>query len=140
MAAVGRKAERDVARFDEGELWCADDASPALSPAGWYFRPRRSAAVPWIGPFEEAAEATAAAFSGDALRDARVQLERWRHRDAAPPVRIVWRRPAPLPAMNAAGQFEFTVQGTAAPPEPTDRGRRRRAARAPQYALPLAPR
>ncbi|MDO9488698.1 MAG: hypothetical protein Q7J32_10020 [Sphingomonadaceae bacterium] len=139
MAAVSSKAERDVARFDEGELWCADDASPALSPAGWYFRPRRSGAAPWIGPFEDAAAASGAAFSGDALRDARVQLDRWRRRDAAPPVRIVWRRPAPLPAMNAAGQFELTVEGAATPPAPSGRGRRRRAARAPQYALPLAP-
>lgn len=137
MAAVGRQAMRDVARFDEGELWCADDASPALSPAGWYFMPRRSGASVWIGPFEDEAEATAAAFSGDALRDARVQLDRWRHRAAARPVRVVWRRPAPLPAMNAAGQFEFPVEGTATPPGPAEGDRRRRAARAQQYVLGL---
>ena len=31
MAAVGRQAEREVASFDEGELWCADDALPPVA-------------------------------------------------------------------------------------------------------------
>lgn len=139
MAAVGRQAAREVARFDEGELWCADDAAPPLNPAGWYFRPGRGGGATWIGPFDSDAAAGDAPFSGDALRDARVQLDRWQRRDAAPAVRVVWRRPPPLPPMNADGQFELGVEGRAAPPAPASRAARRRAARAQQYALGLAP-
>ena len=72
MAAVGRQREREVASFDEGELWCDDSAQPPLNPAGWYFRAGRGSPAPWIGPFAEAAIAHGAPFSGDPLRDVTV--------------------------------------------------------------------
>src|SRR4051794_29328241 len=43
------KAGRQMARFDEGELWCADDAVPPVSPAGWYFRPGGTRSQ-WLRP------------------------------------------------------------------------------------------
>lgn len=138
MAAVGRQAEREVATFDEGELWCADDAVPPMSPAGWYFRAGRGAPAVWIGPFEGAGDARVAPFSGDPLRDARKYLDRWQRGDAPPPLRLVVpRRAAPLPPMTADGQFELDVGAVVSPAPKAPPRQGRRAARAPQYALPL---
>ena len=58
------KAGRQIARFDDGELWCADDAAPPVSPGGWYFRPS-GAPVVWIGPFPTAEAAKVAPCGGD---------------------------------------------------------------------------
>jgi hypothetical protein len=70
------KAGRQIARFDEGELWCADDAVPPVSPAGWYFRPG-GAPVVWIGPFPTAEAAKVAPHSGDPFAAARRRLDAW---------------------------------------------------------------
>lgn len=140
MAAIGRQSEREVVTFDEGELWCADDAVPPMSPAGWYFRAGRGSPAVWIGPFDEPGDARAAPFSGDPLRDARKYLDRWQRGDAppAPALRLVVpRRPAALPPVTAEGQFELAVGDPAAPMPKPARTPSRRAARAPQLALPL---
>lgn len=70
------RADRQVARFDTGDLWCDDEASPPASPDGWYFRPR-GAAAPWVGPFATAEAAGAAPCRGDPLAAARRRLEEW---------------------------------------------------------------
>lgn len=138
MAAVGRQAEREVASFDEGELWCADDALPPMSPAGWYFRAGRGSPAVWIGPFADAGDARVAPFSGDPLRDARKYLDRWQRGDAPPPLRLVVpRRAAAPPPMTRDGQFELAVGAVAAPLPKPARPPSRRAARVPQYSLPL---
>jgi hypothetical protein len=137
VAAVGRQQERDIASFDEGELWCADDAEPPLSPAGWYYRPRRGAGAAWVGPFDDAAAAALAPASGDSLRDARRQLDRWRRGDEPPsPKLVALRRPAPLPRADAAGQYELEVGAPHSPAAAPVRRARRSATRAQQ--LPLA--
>jgi hypothetical protein len=69
-------AGRRVAWFEDGELWCADDATPPVSPAGWYVRPRGTA-VPWAGPFATAEVAEAAPSSADPFAAARRQLDAW---------------------------------------------------------------
>lgn len=141
VASVGRQREREVASFDEGELWCADDAVPPLNPGGWYFRAGRGAPGVWIGPFDCAAEAGAAPASGDPLRDARKYLDRWQRGGEAPPRPkvVAFRRPPTLPKMAADGQFLLEV-GAAAPvlAKPPARPTRR-SAPAPQLVLPLAP-
>src|SRR4051812_36972014 len=70
------KAGRQMARFDEGELWCADDAVPPVSPAGWYFRPGGRSLV-WIGPFPTAEAAKIATCGGDPFAAARRRLDAW---------------------------------------------------------------
>jgi hypothetical protein len=70
------KAGRQMARFDEGELWCADDAVPPVSPAGWYFRPGGGPLV-WIGPFPTAEAAKVAPCGGDPFTAARRRLDAW---------------------------------------------------------------
>jgi hypothetical protein len=140
VAAIGRQSDREIATFDEGELWCADDAVPPMSPAGWYFRAGRGSPAVWIGPFERAGDARVAPFSGDPLRDARKYLDRWQRGDAPPPAPlrlVVPRRAAPLPPMTPEGQFELAVGEAAAPAARGARRRSRRAARAPQLTLPL---
>lgn len=71
------KASRQVTWFDDGDLWCTDDASPPVSPAGWYVRPPGTA-VAWIGPFATAQAAEAAPTGGDPFAAARRRLEAWR--------------------------------------------------------------
>src|SRR3954447_3702116 len=71
------KAGRQMARFDEGELWCADDAVPPVSPAGWYFRPGGGSPLVWIGPFPTAEAAKAAPCGGDPFTAARRRLDAW---------------------------------------------------------------
>jgi hypothetical protein len=106
----GTEAGRHVAWFEAGELWCAEDATPPVSPAGWYVWPRGPAAV-WVGPFTTAAEAAAAApGGGDPLAAARRQLDAWLAQggsaaatrgasiEAAAVVGRGHRRPAALPA------------------------------------------
>src|SRR3954447_21601837 len=78
------KAGRQIARFDEGELWCADDAVPPVSPPGWYFRPGGSSLV-WIGPFPTAEAAKVAPCSGDPFTAARRRLEAWVRAKVADP-------------------------------------------------------
>src|SRR4051795_4991046 len=70
------KAGRQMARFDEGELWCADDAVPPVSPAGWYFRPGGRPLV-WIGPFPTADAAKVAPCGGDPFAAARRRVGAW---------------------------------------------------------------
>jgi hypothetical protein len=70
------EAGRRVAWFEDGELWCAEDATPPVSPAGWYLRPR-GAVVAWIGPFATAEAAAAAPDGGDPFAAARRQLAAW---------------------------------------------------------------
>ncbi|MFC3713681.1 hypothetical protein ACFOMD_13965 [Sphingoaurantiacus capsulatus] len=138
MTAVGRQREREIASFDEGELWCADDAVPPLNPAGWYFRVARGGV--WVGPFDGAADAGVAPASGDPLRDARKYLDRWRRGGEAPPPKIVvFRRPPPLPPMNGDGQFELAVGAATPPPAKPLRRPVRRAARTQQLPLSLTP-
>src|SRR4051794_25829302 len=71
------KAGRQMARFDEGELWCADDAVPPVSPAGWYFRPGGGSPLVWIGPFPTAEAAKVAPCGSDPFTAARRQLDAW---------------------------------------------------------------
>jgi hypothetical protein len=71
------KTGRQVARFEDGELWCGDDAAPPASPAGWYFRPGGGASVPWVGPFPTAEAAEAAPCGGDPVAAARRRLAEW---------------------------------------------------------------
>jgi hypothetical protein len=138
VAAVGRQREREVASFDEGELWCDDAATPPSNPAGWYFRERRGAPLMWIGPFADPDDARAAPFSGDPLRDARRYLDLWRRGE-----------PAPRPALAVAAAVretpkpkaptgELTLdggQGTA--PAKASRAAKRRAPPAEQMSLEL---
>ena len=138
MAVVGRQCDREVAAFDEGELWCDDSAQPPLSPAGWYFRAGRGSPAPWIGPFYEADDARDAPFSGDAFRDARRYLDLWRRGEPPP-------KPRPVLSVVAAarrepmkprptGELELLGgQGTA--PAPTPKISKRRAARSQQLTL-----
>jgi hypothetical protein len=77
------KAGRQIARFDDGELWCADDAAPPVSPGGWYFRPG-GAPVVWIGPFPTAEAAKVAPCGGDPLATARRRLDAWARAKARP--------------------------------------------------------
>lgn len=145
MAAAARRdgRERDVAAFDEGDLWCSDEAEPALNPAGWYFRPRRGSAPSWIGPYDSKDDAAAASFSGDALRDARRRLDDWRRGDTpsptapmpVPPLPLAVIQPASRPApvsapatLPAQPQLELQLDGEAessAPPRPRERRRKR---------------
>lgn len=76
MATADRRG-REVAWFEDGDLWCSDEAVPPSNPAGWYFRPRGATQQPWIGPFRSDEAAETSAYSGDALRDARRRLEAW---------------------------------------------------------------
>lgn len=76
MATADRRG-REVAWFEDGDLWCSDEAVPPSNPAGWYFRPRGAVQQPWIGPFRSDEAAETSSFSGDALRDARRRLEAW---------------------------------------------------------------
>jgi hypothetical protein len=78
------KAGRQVARFEDGELWCGDDAAPPVSPAGWYFRPG-GASVPWIGPFPTAEAARVARCGGDPVAAARRRLAEWARAAEAEP-------------------------------------------------------
>jgi hypothetical protein len=71
------KAGRQMARFDEGELWCADDAVPPVSPAGWYFQPGGGSPLVWIGPFPTAEAAKVAPCGGDPFTAARRRLDTW---------------------------------------------------------------
>src|SRR4051794_41754429 len=71
------KAGRQMARFDEGELWCADDAVPPVSPAGWYFQPGGGSPLVWIGPFPTAEAAKVAPCGSDPFTAARRQLDAW---------------------------------------------------------------
>lgn len=68
---------RETLRFDEGELWCSDEANPPMNPPGWYFRPRRGPDQPWIGPYSSRAAAEEAPCSGDPLRVAERRLKQW---------------------------------------------------------------
>jgi hypothetical protein len=70
------EAGRQVAWFEDGELWCAEGATPPVSPAGWYVRPRGTTVV-WIGPFATAEAAAAAPRGGDPFAAARRQLAAW---------------------------------------------------------------
>lgn len=137
MAAVGRQREREVASFDEGELWCDDGATPPLNPAGWYFRTGRGSPALWIGPFADADEAREAPFSGDSLRDARRYLDLWKRGDAPP-------RPRPALAVVPARRERPTPPppdhlvlegGQGAAPERAPKARKRRAAPAQQLTL-----
>lgn len=130
-------SHREVRSFDEGDLWCSDDAVPPLSPPGWYFRLARSANC-WIGPFSDAGLAEGAPTTGDPLADARRYLDRWRRGEAPPPLKLVPRtRPAPLPPITPDGQFELAVSTEAAAVASAAPAPRRRAARAPQSQLSL---
>jgi hypothetical protein len=101
-----RAADRQIARFDDGDLWRDGDADPPESPAGWYFRPRGGAAV-WVGPYPTAEAAASAPHRGDPLAAARRRLEDWRRsrrnipREASPPPPRPRPRPAP-PRIAAA--------------------------------------
>jgi hypothetical protein len=79
------KTGRQVARFEDGELWCGDDAAPPVSPAGWYFRPGGGASVPWIGPFPTAEAARVARCGGDPFAAARRRLAEWARAAEAEP-------------------------------------------------------
>jgi hypothetical protein len=79
------KTGRQVARFEDGELWCGDDAAPPVSPAGWYFRPGGGASVPWIGPFPTAEAARVARCGGDPVAAARRRLAEWARAAEAEP-------------------------------------------------------
>gem|GEM_PF-5758908 len=156
--AASAKRERQVAAFDEGELWCSDEADPPLNPAGWYFRAARGSPAHWIGPFADEDEAAVAPFSGDALRDARRYLDLWKRGEPAPRPRLALvepmpasvpeldpapgatlrPEPAPPPDPTPAPQFELTLPGAGAAPA-RRRGRRGPAASpaAAQLALDL---
>jgi hypothetical protein len=78
------RADRQVARFEDGDLWCGEEGvTPPESPAGWYVRPRGPAA-PWIGPFPTAEAAGTAPLRGDPFAAARRRLEEWAHARAEP--------------------------------------------------------
>jgi hypothetical protein len=77
------RADRQVAFFEDGDLWRDEEASPSESPAGWYFRPRGTSAV-WIGPFPTADTASVAPLRGDPLGAARRRLEKWVRSRAEP--------------------------------------------------------
>lgn len=138
MAASARR-EREVAAFDEGELWCSDEAEPPLSPAGWYFRAPRGTPRLWIGPFADGDEATLAPFSGDALRDARRYLEAWRRGEPPPRLKLAVVRAAPAPGTLPDPQPRLALDGQGDPPaRPTRDRRRSRRAKAPtQLSLAL---
>ena len=77
------KSSRQIAHFEDGELWCTADATPPVSPGGWYFR-LRDTPVGWIGPFPTAEAATVAPQGGDPLATARRRLEEWARATAEP--------------------------------------------------------
>lgn len=143
MAAVGRQRERDVASFDDGELWCDDSATPPTNPAGWYFRERRGAPVLWIGPFADADDARAAPFSGDALRDAMRSLDLWRRGEPAPRPRpaltvVAAVREAPKPPEPVRPTGELALDGgQGAQPAAVPKPGRRRASPAGQLSFDL---
>lgn len=140
MAAVGRQREREVASFDDGELWCDDAATPPSNPAGWYFRERRGAPPMWIGPFADPDDARAAPFSGDTLRDARRYLDLWRRGESAPRSRPAL---AAVPAVRDPPKPKAPVGelaldgGQGAAPAREARTGQRRAAAAQQLTLGL---
>lgn len=134
MVASPRSAsrEREVAAFDDGELWCDGEAEPASNPAGWYFRPRRGSQPCWIGPYNSADDAQSAPFSGDPLRDAQRRLIAWRRGDAPAPRIVLVAQPEPqiLPhrgreTSEAGGGGSATTAACALEPPP------------PPSALPL---
>jgi hypothetical protein len=75
--------DRQVAFFDDGDLWRDEEASPPDNPAGWYFRPRGTSAV-WIGPFPTADAASVAPLRGDPLKAAQRRVEEWARSRAEP--------------------------------------------------------
>jgi hypothetical protein len=77
------RLSRQVAHFEDGELWCTADATPPVSPGGWYFR-LHDTPVGWIGPFPTAEAATVAPQGGDPLATARRRLEEWARATAEP--------------------------------------------------------
>ena len=140
MTAVGRQREREIASFDDGELWCDDSATPPSNPAGWYFRERRGALPLWIGPFADADQAGAAPSSGDALRDARRYLDLWQRGAPTPRPRPALAVVAAVrtPPMPVAPPGELALgTGTAAAPVVAPKPARRRAASGQQLMLEL---
>ena len=77
------RLSRQVAHFEDGELWCTADTTPPVSPGGWYFR-LHDTPVGWIGPFPTAEAATVAPQGGDPLATARRRLEEWARATAEP--------------------------------------------------------
>ncbi len=136
MAAVGRQRERDIASFDEGELWCDDSATPPLNPAGWYFRAGRGSPALWIGPFADADDAREAPFSGDSLRDARRYLDLWKRGEPTPRPRLA---PAVISAHlepSAPPPDHLVLEGgQGIAPEPMPKLRKPRAAPTQQLTL-----
>lgn len=111
--AASAKRERQVAAFDEGELWCSDEADPPMNPAGWYFRAARGTPQLWVGPFADADSATLAPFSGDALRDAKRYLDLWRRGEPPRKAKLAIVPPAPQPAPKPE-----PIAESPPPPEP----------------------
>jgi len=120
------KAGRQVAWFEDGDLWCAEDATPPVSPAGWYVRPRGTA-VAWIGPFATAQAAAAAPGGGDPFAAARRQLAAWARdgsAEAHAPSTVAagagsgrgHPRPAPTPAPASGSSAPADEEDTGVPP------------------------
>ena len=117
------KPSRQIAHFEDGELWCTADATPPVSPGGWYFR-LRDTPVGWIGPFPTAEAATVAPQGGDPLATARRRLDEWARATAEPgaepPVEAV---PVGTAVDRTAGGRRGRVHSAAAhrrPPAPAN--------------------
>lgn len=136
------KRERQVAVFDEGELWCTDEADPPSNPTGWYFRPPGGTQLVWIGPFASDDEAMHAPFSGDALRDARRYLDLWRRGEPAPRPKPVIAAavapPRPAPVETGTPQMELPLSGDVVPAPARTAGKRRPPTRPAQQQLMLS--
>ena len=123
------KPSRQIAHFEDGELWCTADATPPVSPGGWYFR-LRDTPVGWIGPFPTAEAATAAPQGANPLAAARRRLDEWARATAEsgaePPVEAV---PVGTTVDRTAGGRRGPVHSAAARSSPSNSRQRTDASR-----------